>query len=119
MLKALNKAINKYEIELGIENLVNFSFTQVYNGGLPYSGANNRYSKLEYYGNSIIFFVQISKRFTQNSRLSLSPYVRLSNIYKRQNPVLYEYGGKYYSRFFDAIGLSFKYSFNLSNKKNV
>lgn len=110
-------AKNKYEIDLGVENIVNFSFTQVYNGGLPFAGANNRYSKLEYYGNSINFFVQGSKNFNKNSQLYLSPYVRLWNIYKRKNPVLYENDNNYYSRFFDALGVSLKYSFNFKNSK--
>ena len=109
--------VKNYEIDLGLENMLNFSLTQVYNGGLPFNGANNRYTHLDYYGNSVIFSLSASKKLTQKSQLNAALYTRLWNIYKRKNPILFEYEDGYYSRFFDALGLSVKYSFSFKRKQ--
>jgi hypothetical protein len=103
---------NKHAFHLGMENIVNFSFQQTYNGSKPFPNANNKYSKFQYYGNSTILFVEVSRHLNQNSFLELAPYIRMSNIYKRKDPFLFENSSNFYSRFFDAIGLSLKYSFN-------
>ena len=110
-------SVKNYEIYLGLENMVNFSVTQVYNGGLPFEGANNRYSHFDYYGNSIMFSLAASKKLTKNTLLDVALYTRIWNIYKRQNPILFEYEHGYYSRFFDALGLSLKYSLGFKKKQ--
>ncbi len=106
----------KYSFNIGLENLINFSYQQVYNGRKPFPEANNKYSDFKYYGNSILLFGRISKQVSQSSFLQLEPFVRVSNIYKRKDPFLFEDNTKPYSRFFDAIGLSLRYS--LTSKKS-
>ena len=101
---------NKYDVSLAIEQTVNFSFQQVYNGQIPFPNANNKSSKFKYYGNSILLFVPISKHFSENSQIGIEPYVRLLNIYQRKDPILFENESKLNSRFFDGIGVSIKYS---------
>jgi len=103
--------INKYALNFGLENIVNFSFQQVYNGSKPFPNANNKLSKFQYFGNSILVNINIEKKNTQNSFLQFGPYIRLFNTYKRKDPILFDYTDKNYSRGFDAIGLSIKYSF--------
>lgn len=103
--------INKYALNFGLENIVNFSFLQVYNGAKPFPDANNKLSKFQYFGNSILVNINIVKKNSQNSFLQFGPYLRLFNSYKRKDPILFDYADKNYSRCFDAIGLSIKYSF--------
>lgn len=101
---------NEYDFSLAIEQAINFSFQQVYNGRMPFSGANNRYSKFKYYGNSILLVASISKSLSKNSLIHIEPYLRLLNIYQRKDPFLFENNSKPYSRIFDAIGVSLKCS---------
>ena len=109
---------NKYDVNLGIENVINFSFQQVYNGGKPFPGANDKYSKLRYYGNSILLFGCISKQVSQNSRLQIELYTRPLNIYKRKDLFLFENNSTPFTRTFDGIGLSLKYSTNFKSKNH-
>lgn len=106
---------NKYKFDVGIENAINFSFQQAYNGTKVFPNANNKHSKFKYYGNSILFLVRISKQASRNSVLQLNPYIRILNIYKRKDPFLFENNSTPYSRTFDATGISLIYSFNLKN----
>ncbi len=106
---------DKYKIDMGIENVFNFSLQQVYNGAKPFPNSNNKYSKFKYYGNSILVLVRISKEVYRNSYLILSPYIRILNIYKRKDPFLFEHNSTPYSRSFDATGISLIHSFNLKN----
>lgn len=103
---------NKYDFNLGIENVINFSLQQVYNGGKPFVGANDKYSRFSYYSNSVFFFGRISRRLSKNSFLQIEPYIRLLNIYKRKDPFLYESNSEPYKRIFDGMGLSLKYATN-------
>ncbi len=98
---------------IGIEAQTNFSFQQVYNGGVPFQGANNKYTSFQYFGNCFLIIVQIRKQLKQNSALEIAPYLRFLNIYKRKNPILFENTANYYTRTFDAVGLSIKYYFKL------
>ena len=102
---------SKYDFNLGLEVITNFSFQQVYNGRKPFPNANNKYSKFNYYGNSILFFCRISRQVSRSSFLQIEPNIRVLNIYKRKDPFLFETNSKPYSRTVDAIGLSLKYSF--------
>lgn len=104
---------SKYTLNLGLENIINFSFQQVYNGAKPFPTANNKYSRFRYYGNSILAVINIVKRISHSSFLELGPYVRVLNIYKRKDPILFDNNTKAYSRNFDGIGLSIKYSLQL------
>ncbi|WP_276501264.1 hypothetical protein [Terrimonas pollutisoli] len=103
--------LNKYALNFGLENIVNFSFQQAYNGAKPFPTANNKYSGFRYYGNSILISISGMKRISPTSFLELGPYVRVLNIYKRKDPILFDYNTKFYSRNFDGIGFSIKYSF--------
>jgi hypothetical protein len=111
------KEIKNYTFSIGMENIFNFSFKQVYNGGKPFPNANNKYSNFQYYGNSVILIFCVSQKNFKTSFLELDPYVRVSNIYRRKDKFLYETNDQPYSRFFDAIGLSLEYSFNLKKQK--
>lgn len=106
----------QYLIGIGVENIFNFSFKQVYNGAKPFPNANNKYSNFHYYGNSIVLLFHVSKQLSRTSFLRLTPYTRISNIYQKKDKFLYEYVTKPYLGFFDAIGLSLEYSFNLNHK---
>jgi hypothetical protein len=101
---------NNYDFILGIENVVNFSFQQVYNGRKAFPEATNKYTKFSYYGNTVLLFGGISKYLSHSSLLQLGPYVRLLNFYKRKDLFLYENNPKRYIRTFDGIGLSLKYA---------
>lgn len=103
---------NKYDFILGIENVVNFSFQQVYNGKKAFPEARNKHNGFNYYGNTILLFAGISKHLSHSSLFQFGPYLRLLNIYKRKDLFLYESNHKPYIRTFDAIGLSLKYAFN-------
>ncbi len=107
---------SRYNFNIGIENIINFSFLQVYNGQKPFPDANNKYSRFGYYGNSIHLFCRISRQVSPNSLIQIEPYVRLLNRYKREDPFLFENNSKPYTRTIDAIGLSFKYSTNFKPK---
>jgi hypothetical protein len=106
------KEIKNYTFSVGVENIISFSFEQIYNGGKPFPDANNKYSTFQYYGNSIMIFGSVSKKISKNSFLKLIPYTRVSNIYRRKDRFIYEEKGKPYSMIFDSIGLSLEYSFN-------
>jgi hypothetical protein len=108
---------NGYSFQIGIESIVNFSFQQVYNGGKPFPGANNKYSKFRYNGNSILLVMNVAKKASQSSLFQFGPYIRILNIYERKDPFLFETGSQPYSRIFDAIGLSLKYSLNFKSHK--
>ena len=109
---------NKYNFSLGLENAVNFSFQQVYNGEKPFPDANNKYSIFKYYGNTVLFFLRFSNYINQNSLLQIEPYVRLLNIFKRKDLFLFESNSNPYVRTFDGIGLSLKYSIIFKHKKH-
>lgn len=109
------KKQKKYLFSISVEDILNFSFKQVYNGAKPFPNANNKYSNFKYYGNSVLLLFRVSKQLSSSSFLQLAPYIRVSNIYQKKDKFLYEYDTKPYSRFFDAIGLSVEYSFNPKN----
>ncbi|MEP7251994.1 MAG: outer membrane beta-barrel protein [Ginsengibacter sp.] len=103
---------NKYDFKLSIENVINFSFQQVYKGRKAFPGATNKYSAFRYYGNTILLSGGVSKRLSPSSLLQIGPCVRLLNIYKRNDIFLYENKLKPYIRALDGIGLSLKYATN-------
>ena len=105
---------NDYDFILGIENVMNFSFQQVYNGAKPFPEATNKYTQFNYYGNTVLLFGNISKHLYPGSLLQIGPYVRLLNIYKRKDIFIYETNSKPYIRVFDGVGLSLKYAINVS-----
>ena len=101
---------DNYALNIGIENIVNFSFSQVYNGTKPFPEANNRMTTFNYYGNSVLLFGRFVKNLSKNKYLHIEPYVRILNIYKSKNPVLYESISKPYIRTLDATGISINYA---------
>ena len=52
---------------LAIENLVNFSFQQFYNGPKAFPEATNTNTALNYYGNTVLLFGGISKHLSHRS----------------------------------------------------
>ena len=104
---------NKIAVNLGIEGIINFSFSQVYNGTKPFPDANNRLKKFDFFGNSLLLFGQITSEITKKKHLQIEPYIRVLNLSKGKNPILYESTSKTISKTFDAIGISINYSFNL------
>jgi hypothetical protein len=65
-------AAKKVALSIGIENIINFSFKQIYNGTKPFPEANNEYTKFNYYGNSVLVFLQVSKDFSNKSSFHFS-----------------------------------------------
>jgi hypothetical protein len=113
--KVLHK--KNYHINLGIEGVVSFSFRQTYHGKDVFPNANHSYSRLDYYGGSIFLVSCISKQVAVNRSLEVQPYIRIWNMYRREDPFLYEPESKPHVRTFDAIGFSLKYSFNFKTGK--
>lgn len=99
-----NKNIN---VNVGAEFFNNFSFRRKYNGRLPFDGANTVYNGFNYFGNSLNFFLSLSKK-----NIEFEPYLRLYNSYKKDR-FLKELETEKTTRYFDAIGISFRYSFTL------
>lgn len=56
----------------------NFSLKRKYNGRLPFDGANTVCNGFNYFGNSLNFFVSLSKK-----NIELEPYLRIYNSYKK------------------------------------
>lgn len=105
----LSSSKNKILINAGSEILFNFSFKNVYNGGKPFPGANNKLSHFQYSGISLNLFTCVKFPLTNSSFLELEPYVRLYYAYK-QDEILYENPSESIRRSIDAVGLSIKYS---------
>ena len=97
----------KIDFKIGIDFLNNFSFRRKYNGRVPFQGANTVYNGFNYFGNSLNLFISLSRK-----SIEIEPYVRIYNNY-RKDRFLREKENETVSRYFDAIGLSIKYSFNL------
>jgi hypothetical protein len=104
------KSSEKYKIKFGIENVINFSFMQKYNGSIPFPNANTTYSKLKLNNNSILIFLDANFKTSSNSYFSIIPFIRLSSFKKQNDLILFESNNKLKVNFFDAIGLSLKYS---------
>ena len=71
-----------YAIYLGIENIINFSFNQIYNGTKPFAEANNKLTKFDYYSNSILLFVRNTKNLSKSKQLQIEPYIMIAKTYK-------------------------------------
>lgn len=101
----------KWTLAIGAEQLFNFSFRRKYNGATPFEGANTVYKGFTNFGNSINAFVSISKTSTNHS-ITIEPFVRIYNKYKKDR-FLKEKETENITRYFDALGISIRYSFTL------
>jgi hypothetical protein len=106
------KRQGKIAYNVGGDFYINYIFKKIYNGGVPYPGANNKLSKFQYSGNSADVFLNASIQINRTSFLEIEPYVQVFDIYK-QDAVLYEDPGESITRHFDAVGLRLKYSLSL------
>jgi hypothetical protein len=106
------KRQGKMAYNVGGDFFINYTFKKIYNGGLPYPGANNKLSKFQYSGNTVDVFLNASLQINRTSFLEIEPYVQVFDIYK-QDEVLYEDPGESITHHFDAIGLRVKYSLSL------
>ncbi len=97
----------KMNFNIGFDFLNNFSFKRRYNGRVPFEGANTVYNGFNYFGNSLNLFLSLS-----NKSFEVEPYVRIYNNYKKDR-FLKENENEKITRYFDAIGLSIRYSFKL------
>ncbi len=97
----------KMNLKVGADFLNNFSFRRKYNGRVPFEGANTVYNGFAYFGHSLNFFVNLSNKF-----IEIEPYARVYHRYKKDR-FLKENENETITRYFDAIGLSIRYSFNL------
>lgn len=101
----------KLALGIGMEYLFNFCFRRKYNGTIPFAGANTTYKGFSNFGNSLNVFISVSKTFSKKS-ISLEPFIRIHNRYHKDR-FLMEKENESISKYFDAIGIGFKYSFTL------
>jgi hypothetical protein len=99
----------KLTLGIGAEHLFNFSFKRKYNGAVPFEGANTTFNGFSYFGNSINFFISLSRTFSKNI-IAVEPFVRIYNNYKKDR-FLEEKENESNTRNFDAYGIGVKYSF--------
>lgn len=100
-----------FSLGVGVEYLFNFSFRRNYNGDVPFKGANTIYKGFSNFGNSLDFFIALSKT-TIKKTISLELFVHIYNRYHKDK-FLKENENESISRYFDAIGINLKYSFTL------
>lgn len=94
---------------IGIEHLFNFSFSRKYQGPKYPGSENKRYSHANYFGNSVNLMVTFSAGHKRETLL-IEPYVRIYNKHKKDF-LLFEREYEKYTRWFDAIGANFTYTF--------
>jgi len=99
-------------IRVGIEDCINFSFDQVYNGTKPFPGANNKIKKIDFFGNAILLFGLFTKSMSKNQFLKVQPYVRVVNLYANNKEILYENNSNNFLKTTDAVGVSIIFSVN-------
>ena len=104
--------IKTTSISVGIEHFFNFSFRRKYNGAVPFEGANTTYNGLKYFGNSSNLLINLSKQL-HKSKIEIEPYIRIYNKYKKDR-FFKEDENETVTRYFDAFGIGFKYSFTLT-----
>lgn len=96
---------------IGTEHFFNFSFKRKYNGAVPFAEANTVYNGFSYFGNSVNFFINLSKTISKNE-IKFEPYMRIYNTHKKDR-FLKEKETESLTRNFDAFGISIRYSFTL------
>lgn len=109
------KANNEVTYKVGAELIINYTFQKKYNGGKPFAGANTKISDFKYWGNSTLFYATIRIPLNKNSLLDFTSYIRIANIYKKDE-ILYEDPSESIKSNFDAIGLAITYIFNSLKK---
>jgi len=97
-------------IDAGIENNFNWSLKRKYDGPkVPGFENENIYAQASFFGNTVnLFFTYVIN--AKNAQLSVGPYVRLLNVYKKDF-ILYENEFENNKHYFDAIGIQLQYSF--------
>lgn len=100
-----------FELGIGVEYLLNFSFRRKYNGVIPVGDGNSVFKDLNYFGNSLNIFIYLAKSIRANE-ISIEPFIRVFNKYHKDR-FLNENEKESITRNFDAIGINLKYSFTL------
>jgi len=100
---------DKYSFALGIDNFINISLREKYDGPKTFPEAHNARNKFKYYGNSIVLFAILEKKLGSFYKVEFQPYIRLLNSYQIENDILYEPNSKLITDTFDAIGLSLNF----------
>jgi hypothetical protein len=109
----LLKTHKNKNFSLSVENIFNFSFLQTYNGGKPFPNANSKLRKFKFYGYNLLFRANLTQNLKNGHDISISPYLRVFNLYNHTDPVLYQDETGNYIRWIDAVGLSVLCSFQL------
>lgn len=104
------------KISLSTDNVLNFSFLQIYNSTQTFYNSHNKLKKFKFYGDNILISLNIQYYMNGGRSLVISPYVRVFNLYNHNDPVFYNNDRLNYVRWVDAIGLSMGYFFNQKNK---
>ncbi|HEY5462881.1 MAG TPA: hypothetical protein VIJ95_06465 [Hanamia sp.] len=107
------KSFKSKKISLSMENILNFSFLQIYNGAKTSFNFKNKMKKFKFYGDNFLIKINLEQCIKSSNCLMISPYIRIFNLYNHNDPVLYQNRASTYIRWVDAIGLSMQYSFNL------
>ncbi len=102
-------------IGIGVENHINFRFRETYKVNPPLVTRSNLNS-FKYYGNSTFVYLNILKVTSKIPKIKISPYIRIANLYRRDNSILYEQSLSRKQDFFEALGISFSYYLNSKTK---
>jgi hypothetical protein len=96
-------------IDVGVENNFNWSLKRKYDGPRAPSFENkNIYGQASFFGSTVnLLFTYVIN--TKNTQLSVGPYVRLLNDYKKDF-ILFENKSENNTHYFDAIGIHLQYS---------
>ena len=94
---------------IGLEHLFNFSFSRKYQGPKYPGSENKRYSHVNYFGNSVNLMVTFSANAKRETIL-IEPYVRIYHTPKKDF-LLFEREYEMYTRWLDAIGANFTFTF--------
>lgn len=102
----------KLLIGVGTEYFFNFRFRRIYNGRLPFSGANNVYKGVDFFGNSLHLLVNVSKPIHNIHLLKVEPFIQICNSYKKDRFLMEKENEKVTGNF-DAYGIAVSYSLKL------
>jgi hypothetical protein len=109
-------SLGNTKISLSTENVLNFSFLQIYNSTQTLYNSQNKLKVFKFYGDNILIRLNIWHYINGGRSLVISPYFRIFNLYNHNDPVFYNNDRLNYVRWVDAIGLSTGYFFNKKNK---
>lgn len=112
---SLNYAIKiskNYYLHAGCDYIAGFTFSNQYNGGLPFPNANTTLHEFGFYSNTVNISALISFKIKNSSELGIGPYCRVLYTYKGDR-ILYENPNEVLTSYFDAWGVYLTYSINL------